>query len=217
MYACQGYFCGMRIAILANLDSSEDGPGLRLMQELAQAQTGHDFLFLADPRTQIIEAPQITVVRKAVQNKLVHQRWWLDLGLPRLLKKWKADVLVCLGGHCSLGTRIPQIMEVPGLLWRHQPQLFDFSARSARQFFLPKYLAKASAVFSYSNAVAEELAQVRPDCASKVFTLLPRAEPLFHPLDWQEADAVKDGFADGREYFLFPGGFAPENNLMKRP
>jgi glycosyltransferase involved in cell wall biosynthesis len=33
-------------------------------------------------------------------------------------------------------------------------------------------------------------------------------------LSWHEKEQVKDGFADGREYFLFTGGIHPRKNLL---
>ena len=34
------------------------------------------------------------------------------------------------------------------------------------------------------------------------------------PLSWHEKEQVKEGFAEGREYFLFTGGIHPRKNLM---
>ena len=36
----------------------------------------------------------------------------------------------------------------------------------------------------------------------------------FQPMEWEDKQAVKDGYADGREYFLFVGGIHPRKNLL---
>lgn len=131
-----------------------------------------------------------------------------------VLRKYKPDVWLQPYGFCSLTSKIPQLLVVHDLAFLQYPQFITWRHRWYYQLFTKSFLRKAAGIVTVSDKLKADIIQQYQVPAEKVSVVHGAARIGFRPLSWQEKEQVKEGFADGREYFLFTGGICPLNNLM---
>jgi glycosyltransferase involved in cell wall biosynthesis len=210
----QNYFCGMRIVI--NLGEKCEGYMLLLISEMIKQQPAHQFLLLINNVLKADEFPANTNTQlfNNASDSLLRKRWRLDVELPSRLKMWKADVLVNMESTCSMTSKIPQVMYVPDLLFLHYPKQYSWKELVLRKFYFPRYFKKVKSIITPSVFVKQEIIENFVVDKDKIQIVSKFARAGFSLLDWEARSAVKDGYADGREYFLFVGGLDPVKNLM---
>ena len=95
-------------------------------KRMAGNNSEHQFIFFVDSKynQQLISGANITTV---ITGSVIKQFWlskfWYDVKLPALLKKYKAGVMLCCDGFCSLTTQVPQCLLIPDLSFLHHPSL----------------------------------------------------------------------------------------------
>lgn len=125
------------------------------------------------------------------------------------LEQWKRlvgpELMINPYASCKLLTRIPQIMVVPDEsiankgFWRKRLQSL--------------YFRKVSRIITLSDFAAKEIRLLYPKHAHKISVVPGAARSSFQPLSWDDREAVKNGYADGREYFLY---FSPHPSLPQQ-
>jgi glycosyltransferase involved in cell wall biosynthesis len=211
----------MRIAVNARwLSGENEGYGYyikELFQRITKQHPEHEFLFLFDSsykqRLFFYSNVSAEIVGPSPKNALSH-RLWYDLKIPFALKRWKADVFVSLDGYCSLTTKTPQVLGIHDISFVHFPKMFAKSQLWFQKIYTPKFLKRATAVLSCSEFSKQDIIQQYSIVADKIVVVPKAAKEIFEPLDFYEREATKASYTDGREYFLFVGGFEPLKNLM---
>jgi glycosyltransferase involved in cell wall biosynthesis len=202
----------MRIAInAAGYDRNQDM--LDVLQALAARRPGNPFIIFSDKPLVLQPAIKTEVIGPPITS-LLGRRWWLDMKLPAALKKFRADVLVNINIDLSLRISIPQLIYIPGTSFLHYTGDTSSAGLLFLKFYLPKYLQKAKAVIAPSSYQEEELVDKFNIPREKISVIPVIADPAATHLSWEEKEQVKDGYADGREFFLFTGGFEPVNDVM---
>jgi glycosyltransferase involved in cell wall biosynthesis len=69
-------------------------------------------------------------------------------------------------------------------------------------------------VLTVSEFSKKDILAHYPMDPEKISVASGAARSIFHNIHWAEKDAIKSGYADGREYFLFVGGIHPRKNLL---
>ncbi len=205
----------MRIAI--NLGEMKgEGYLLLLITEMIRQRPADEFLLLSGKNLNLhdLSSNTSTHVFGDSSESMLKKRWRLDVNLPSVLKKWNADVLVNLDSSCSLRSNAPQVIYVPDLLFLHDAKRYSWAEKILHRFYLPKYLRKVKSIITPSEFVKHEIVDKFKVDKEKITAVSKFVKQGFLPLDWEAKSIVKDGYADGREYFLFVGGFDPVKNLM---
>ncbi|MBS1601721.1 MAG: glycosyltransferase [Bacteroidetes bacterium] len=121
-------------------------------------------------------------------------RIWYDWLIPRLARKHGADAIFLTGGIAAAPSRVPQF------LW--MPEKADPTAGGDR---LPLYsrrlkesLSRASLVFCFSETDREWLGGFGASAA----VVAPWAFGQAPPFSSEQREAMKQQYANGREYFL---------------
>lgn len=166
---------------------------------------GDEFIFASNVKPVIISPP----VRHALSFV-----YWYNIMAPLVLRKYKPDVWLQPYGFCSLTSKIPQLLIVHDLAFSQHPQFITWHHRWYHQMFTKPFLRKAAGIVAVSDKLKSDIIQHYHVPAEKVSVVRGAARIGFRPLPWQEKEQVKEGFADGREYFLFTGGIRPLKNLM---
>ncbi len=178
----------------------------------------HEFIFVFDRpyADKFIEAENISrLVIGPAAKQPVSFKYWYDVKAPLALRAYKPDVWVQPYGFCSLTTKIPQVLMVHDLAFKHYPAFLPWYHRLYYQWNMKKFLAKAKAIVTVSAYSKSDITQQYPMINSHKISVIPgAARNGFQQLSWHEKEQVKDGFADGREYFLFTGGIHPRKNLL---
>ncbi len=201
----------MRIAI----NIGDDLQGKYYVSSLIERQNAHPILLLV---TEDFGGLPLNIETREIgssSNSFLKKQWRLDFQLPSILKEWKADVLLNFGSSCSMMAKVPQILYIPDLMFLNYPRKQSWIERTLHQFYFQKGLNKARSIITPSEFVKQEIINRYSSVdASKIEVISKFVRSIFSPLDWEERSVVKDGYAEGREYFLFVGGFDPVKNLM---
>ena len=197
-----------------------EGYGYFLFETLRRITTAHPehhFVFIFDRPydQQFIFSPNIIPVVKgpAARHPLLW-KWWFDLSVPRILKKYKADVFVSTDGFCSLHTRIPQCLVIHDLAFLHYPA---FNKRSHGWFYkkyTPRFLARAASIATVSDFTKQDILANYPVNAAGIDTIHNGVREIFVPLSTGSKEEVKKKYTGGREYFVYTGAIHPRKNLV---
>ena len=190
---------------------------LEIFERIALEQPQHQFIFIFD-RTVHSDfgfAKNITpIVISPKVKDIVSFKYWYDVKLPFGLMKHKPDLLVQPTGFCSLTTSIPQLLFLQDLAFKHYPNHIPKNHLTYYKYFTPKFIDKAKKIITLSQFSKQDIASTYNVEPNKIAVVYSAGKPIFKPLGDNEIEQVKDGYADGRAYFLFVGGFHPRKNLM---
>ena len=188
-----------------------------IFSRIALAHPEHEFIFVFDRPfdAKFIFAPNITpiIVSPPARHALAF-KYWYDVKAPLALRPFKPDIWVQPYGFCSLTSKIPQVLIIHDLAFLHYPKFIAWHHRWYYQHYTKKFLQKAQRVVTVSAYSKQDIIQQYNLADKKIDIVHGAAKNDFVPLSWQEKEQVKEGFADGREYFLFTGGIHPRKNLM---
>jgi glycosyltransferase involved in cell wall biosynthesis len=176
-----------------------------IINELISKKPEHEFVIITDhahvKRISAEKNVTIVIVKNTNRHPLIW-KWWYDLKLPAILKKFKADVFVSFNGFCSMTTSVPQCVMLHDLSF-----LYDAS-RSKRSHlffynrFLPKFLQKANIVVSPSSFLKREITiryKINPD---KIEVVPAAPYKIFHPVSEIQKEETRIKHSDGKNYFI---------------
>lgn len=141
-------------------------------------------------------------------------KYWYDVKVPLALRKYSPDVLVQPYGFASLTSKIPQLLVVHDLAFKHYPSFIPKHHLYYYRYFTPRFLKKVQSIVTVSEFSKADIAQHYPFAAAKTTVVYNAAKPGFQPLVFAERQAIKTQYANGCEYFLFVGGIHPRKNLL---
>ena len=113
----------------------------------------NSFLFLTGPydkRFLFAENVKAVVTGPPARHPLLW-KFWYDVKVPAVLKKYKADVFVSCDGFCSLTTKVPQCLVVHDLSFLHYPSFIPKSHFLFYKHYTPKFLNKAKSIVTVSE------------------------------------------------------------------
>jgi glycosyltransferase involved in cell wall biosynthesis len=140
--------------------------------------------------------------------------YWYDLKLPSALKKIKADVLLSPHSFISLRTKLPQCLMVPDLDYLDKTKCLKKSDRFFLKRYMPKFLKKAAHVFTLSETVKDQIKEVYKVADEKMTVLPLNTTDTFKLMSWEEKDAVKEQYTEGKEYFIHSSIIATKQELV---
>jgi glycosyltransferase involved in cell wall biosynthesis len=76
------------------------------------------------------------------------------------------------------------------------------------------FLHKADTIVTASDFLTKEIVQQYSIDGAKISTFHLTAGDLYQPVGWKEKEAIREKYAEGKEYFLFSGEIHPRNNLV---
>lgn len=212
----------MRIAINAIFlqNNPMEGYGhytAEVLQRIIASHPSDEFLLLYDRpwENDFTNQSNVThlLVTPAARYPLTF-KYWYDIKATAAVKKWKADVWFQPYGFCSLTSSVPQVLMIHDLAFKHYPQYISWHQRLYYRWFTPAFIRKAKKLITVSAFSKNDIIKTYRAADNKTIVIPGAARTGFVPLDWEEKQAVKDGYADGREYFLFVGGIHPRKNLL---
>jgi glycosyltransferase involved in cell wall biosynthesis len=141
-------------------------------------------------------------------------KFWYDVRIPAILKKYKADIFVSADGFCSLHTKVPQCLVLHDLAFLHYPAAIKKAHLLFYKRYTPKFLAKAGSVATVSRFSKEDILEQYPVEPGRIDIVYNGVNEIFQPLDDEEKIAVKTAYTDGKEYFVYTGSIHPRKNLI---
>lgn len=174
------------------------------MLQIAATQPAHHFIFFSENKLTGSNVQSI-ITSPAPKTALVWKLWY-DYKLPALLKKHKADIFI---GPCiSSRTKIPQFLFIAedGASNKKQGKLV--------KKWLPAFFARATRIITTSEIRRNKIIDQYKIIPEKISSIYPPADPQFQPMNWEEKEAVKKQFSEGKEFFLAPVQLNNHNDLI---
>jgi glycosyltransferase involved in cell wall biosynthesis len=177
----------------------------------------HLFIFIFDQPydERFVFEKNVTpvVIGPAARHPLLW-KYWYDIKIPVVLRKYKADVFVSCDGFCSLRTKVPQCLVVHDLAFLHYPSFYKKSQGLFYKKYTPRFLAKAESIATVSAFSKNDILKQYKVADDKIDIVLSAAKECFIPIDDEEKIAIKNKYTEGREYFVYTGAIHPRKNLM---
>ena len=177
----------------------------------------HQFIFIFDrpfdPRF-IYEKNVTPVVIGPPARHPVLWKWWYDVKIPQVLKKYKADIFVSADGFCSLTTSVPQCLVIHDLAFLHHPAFIKKSHLIFYKRYTPRFLKKAGSIATVSAFTKADIHQRYKIDNKKISVVYNAAKSVFKPLTEDLKFNVKLKYTEGKEFFLYSGAIHPRKNLL---
>lgn len=182
-----------------------------LLKKLAQGHPDHQFIFIGgQPHPG---ADNITCVNGGPGRHPLKWKWWYDVKLPALLKKYRADVFLACNGIGSLRTPVPQCLLIddpvlqPGSSSGRICSLFY-------RYYTPRFLRRAAVTVTPTVWSKEELMTRYKIPAGRIDVVYGAAAGGYQPVSEEEQEAVRNRYTGGRNYFVYTGMIDPHSNLI---
>ena len=116
------------------------------LKRITRDHPGHQFIFLFDRKydEEFVFASNVKPVVVWPPTRHVSLMYfWFNWRIPRILKKFKADVFVSPDGNLSLHTKIPQLAVIHDINFLHRPKDLPCIVAKYYNYFFPRFARKA--------------------------------------------------------------------------
>jgi len=186
-------------------------------KRITQNHPEHEFIFIFDrPYDQrfVFGSNVKPVVAGPAARHPLLWKFWFDVRVPAVLRKYKAGVFVSCDGFCSLSTKVPQCLVVHDLAFLHFPSFIKKSHLLFYKKYTPRFLNKAGSIATVSEFSKKDILARYKVEAGKIDVVSSAAKEIFHSLSPEMKEAARNKYTDGKEYFVYAGAIHPRKNLM---
>jgi len=211
----------MRIAVNTRLllKGKLEGIGwftFETLKRMTQNHPEHEFIFIFDRPfdPDFIFAKNVTpvVIGPQARHPLLFYIWF-DFRIPKILKKYKADLFLSPDGYLSLRTKVPQLGVIHDINFVHRPDDLPWLIAQYYNFFFPRFARIAKRIATVSFYSKEDIARSFKISYDKIDVVYDGINQIFQPLLEKEKIKVRKKYTGGEEYFLFVGALHPRKNV----
>ncbi|MBA4408047.1 MAG: glycosyltransferase family 1 protein [Bacteroidota bacterium] len=138
---------------------------------------------------------------------------WFELQIPRILKKYKADLFFSPDGYLSLNTPIRQLAAIHDINFAHRPKDLPWLTAKYYNYFFPRFARKARRIVTVSFFSKEDILRTYKIGSDKIDVVYNGVNTLYTPTSGEEKEKTKASYSGGKEYFLFIGSLHPRKNI----
>ncbi len=176
----------------------------------------HQFLFIFDrPFAEefIFSENVIPIVLSPPTRHPILWYIWFEIQIPRILKKYKADLFFSPDGYLSLRTRINQLAAIHDINFAHRPKDLPWLKAKYYNHFFPRFARKAKRIVTVSFFSKEDITRTYKIDIDKIDVVYNGVNTMYTPTSDEEKQQAKNIFSDGKDYFLFIGSLHPRKNI----
>ncbi len=211
----------MRIAVNTRLllKGKLEGMGwfsFETLKRMARNHPEHEFIFIFDrPYSEefIFSDNVIPVVIGPPARHPVLFYLWFEFQIPRVLKKYKADVFLSPDGYISLKSKVRQLAVIHDISFAHRPQDIPGMKRWYYNYFFPKFARKATRIATVSNYSKTDIAKTYQVNSEKIDVVYDGCNEEFKPVSFENQTLIRERYTNGVPYFLFVGALHPRKNV----
>jgi glycosyltransferase involved in cell wall biosynthesis len=211
----------MRIAVNTRLLLPDRLEGLgtfthEVLRRMVKQHPEHEFIFLFDrpwDERFIYGENVIPVWSDPPARHALLFIYWFELVVPRLLKKYKADIFLSPDGYLSLQSDVKQVPVIHDLNFEHHPEFFSLANKLHYKNFFFRYAKKAARIATVSDFSKKDLVTTYNIDEQKIDVVYNGVDSIYQPAIKTETDKLKKELTDGKDYFVFVGGLYPRKNL----
>jgi glycosyltransferase involved in cell wall biosynthesis len=188
------------------------------LKRISQNHPEHEFLFIFDRpfSKEFLFGSNVKAVYAGPPTRHIFLFFpWFEFQIPRLLKKYNADVFLSTDGQLSLLSNVPQIAVIHDLNFHHNPEQLPKLVRWYYNTFFPKYAQKAARIATVSEYTKQDIVKTYGFDASKIDVTWNGCNTRYVPLSEVENEQTRLHYTDGKAYFLFVGLIIPRKNLVR--
>jgi glycosyltransferase involved in cell wall biosynthesis len=183
---------------------------------MTQNHPEHEFIFIFDrpydPDYIFAENVTPVVIGPQARHPLLFYIWF-DFRIPKILKKYKADLFLSPDGYLSLRTKVPQLAVIHDINFVHRPDDLPWLIAKYYNFFFPKFARIAKRIATVSFYSKEDIARSFKIDYDKIDVVYDGINQIFEPLLEKEKTKIRKKYTSGAEYFLFVGALHPRKNV----
>jgi len=138
---------------------------------------------------------------------------WFELQIPRILKKYKADLFFSPDGYLSLSTPIKQLAAIHDINFVHRPQDLPWLKGKYYNYYFPRFADKATRIVTVSAFSKDDIHQTYHIENDKIDVVYNGVNTLYTPTSEEEKTVAKATYSKGKEYFLFIGSLHARKNI----
>ncbi|MFM2386699.1 MAG: hypothetical protein RL660_1456 [Bacteroidota bacterium] len=187
------------------------------VKRMVLAHPEHQFIFIFDRpyAEQFVFASNVTpVVAAPPARHPVLWYWWFEFSVPRILKQYKADVFLTTDGFASLRCKIPQVLVIHDLAWRHNKRYISKLFAWYLNTFTPRFVKKADAVVGVSTYTINDIAKAYDVPQEKLHLVYNSANDVYRPFTYEERQQTLQELTGGEDYFIYAGSLHPRKNIV---
>jgi len=176
----------------------------------------HRFIFIFDRpfAEEFIFSDNITpIVLSPPTRHPVLWLIWFELQIPRILRKYKADLFFSPDGYLSLRTTVKQLAAIHDINFVHRPQDLPWLKAKYYNYFFPRFSRKANRIVTVSSFSKEDIHRTYKIENDKIDVVYNGVNTLYTPTSEEDRKATKAKYSDGKDYFLFIGSLHPRKNI----
>ena len=148
------------------------------------------------------------IVRPPARHPLLFI-WWFEVMIPRLYKKYGADLFYSPDGFIPLSKAVSKsVVVIHDLAYLHYPKQINWSERLYYQYFMPKFIARAEQIITVSQSTRDDLISHFPNAAQKTTVIYNGVRKMAT----NDPEISKLPF-EGKQYFVALGAIHPRKNI----
>ena len=186
------------------------------LKRITREHPEHEFIFIFDRpyNSGFIFSENVTpvVIGPPARHPFLFYLWF-DFQIPKVLKKYKADLFLSPDGYLSLRTRVPQLAVIHDINFVHRPGDFPWLVEKYYNHFFPKFAKIAKRIATVSFYSKEDITRSFKVDFDKIDVVYDGINPVFVPTSAEDQKAVREKYTGGRPYFLFVGALHPRKNI----
>ncbi len=211
----------MRIAVNTRLllKGKLEGIGwftLETLKRITINHPEHEFIFIFDRPfdPEYIFSDNVTpvVIGPQARHPFLFYAWF-DFRVPRILRKYKADLFLSPDGYLSLRTKVPQLGVIHDINFVHRPDDLPWLIAKYYNYFFPKFARVAKRIATVSFYSKEDITRSFKVDYDKIDVVYDGINHIFEPVSDKEKIRVRNKYTSGSEYFLFVGALHPRKNV----
>jgi len=188
-----------------------------VVKRIVKKNPEHEFIFFFDRPYDarfLFDKNIIPVVSGPKISNLLLVKFWYDIKIPALLKKYKADVFIAANGICSLTAKTPQCLVVNDLSFLFYPSFIKKAELVFLKRYTSRFLRKAESIVAFSEFLEKSISSLNIIKKEKVNVVRGSVSDIFSPLNESEKEEIKQKYTDGKNFFLYAGAIHPKKNLI---
>ncbi|PKN53647.1 MAG: glycosyltransferase family 1 protein [Deltaproteobacteria bacterium HGW-Deltaproteobacteria-13] len=212
----------MKIAVNARMLTQRNPGGIaryahETLKRITDRHREHEFLFIVDRPFPGRDAypGNVAVVRTFPSFHLLLWYPWFELSVPRILKKFEADLFLSPDGYCCLSTAVPTAVVIHDLNFHHNPEDMPVLISRYYNHFFPRFAKKAKTIATVSEYSKRDIVNLYGVPPEKIIVTYCGAGETFCPLPEEEIRKVREEITGGAPYFLSVGAIHPRKNLVR--
>ena len=142
-------------------------------------------------------------------------KFWFHFQLPRVIKKLNPDVFISTDGYVPKGISIPIVNVIHDLNFEHNPHHIPRGVLSYYKKYFPQYARASTRIATVSEYSKQDIAKTYGIDPSNIDVVYNGVSSAFEPITDTQKAIIKDGFTEGKDFFVYIGSLHPRKNIER--